>query len=292
MYLRLTRSLTAVLLASALALGVVALGPAAAQESIRIIGSTTVLPLAERWRVGFNAHHPGVEIAVSGGGSGTGIRALISRTAEIAMSSREIKQEELRQARAAGINPLDHVVAYDGIAVIVHPSNPLTQISVEQLSDIYVGKTRDWGALGAPGLGRIQVISRDSASGTYEVFKEAVVQLGETDKTRDYTPAALKQASNAAILALVSRTRTAVGYVGLGYVDQRVKVLRVIPMKQRRAVMPTPQTVRNGTYPIARSLHLYTDSEPTGTVKAFLEWVKGPQGQAIVREVGFVPVSE
>lgn len=268
----------------------------AASETIRQVGSTTVLPLAEKWQQEFNKLHPEVEIAVSGGGSGTGIKALTSGTAEIADSSREIKPEEVEQAKAAGVDPVEHVVAYDGIAVIVHPSNPLTEISVEELSDIYSGRVSEWAKvagrteLGAGGIGAIQVVSRDSASGTYEAFKELVVTMDGTDKSRDYAASALKQASNQAVVGLVSQTKTAIGYIGLGYVDESVKVLRVVPMGGGEAVDPAVESVKSGAYPVSRALYLYTDGEPTGVLKEYLDWIKGPEGQAIVGELGFVPV--
>jgi len=260
------------------------------KETVRQIGSTTVLPLAEKWRKAYNAKHPEVSIAVSGGGSGTGIEALLAGTAEIANSSRDIKPEEIERAKGKGVTPVEHLVAYDGIAVIVHPSNPLEALSVEQLSDIYTGKVKDWDAVGAKGLGAIQVVSRDSSSGTYESFKELVVTLGGKDKSRDYAPEALKQASNEAILSLVSQTKGAIGYVGLGYLSPKVKALKVIPVGGGEAVAPSAASVLDGSYPIARKLYCYTNGEPRGAVKAYLDWIKGPEGQAIVRELGFVPV--
>jgi len=267
-------------------------GPAGKEgraQTIRMIGSTTVLPLGERWQEEFNEQHPEVDIAVSGGGSGTGIKALISGTAEIAMSSRDIKEAEVEQARAAGVTLVEHTVAYDGIAVIVNPANPLREISLQELSDIYAGLVRDWSAPGVSGLGEIQLISRDSASGTYEVFKEIVVTLGGSDKSRDYAPEALKQTSNQAIIMLVSRTKGAIGYIGLGYVDGSVKLLPVSSGKKGEAVSPALDTVRDGSYPIARKLYLYTNGEPAGPTKEFLDWIEGEEGQAVVGELGFVP---
>lgn len=267
-------------------------GPAGGEgraQTIRMIGSTTVLPLGERWQEEFNKQHPEIDIAVSGGGSGTGIRALISGTAEIAMSSREIKQAEVEQARAAGVSPVEHTVAYDGIAVVVNPANPLRDISLEELSDIYAGVVRDWSALGAPGLGEIQLISRDSASGTYEVFKEIVVTLKNSQKSRDYAPEALKQTSNQAILTLVSRTKGAIGYIGLGYVDGSVKLLPVSAGNEGEAVLPAAEPVKDGSYPIARKLYLYTNGDPSGPTKELLDWIRGDEGQAVVGELGFVP---
>jgi phosphate transport system substrate-binding protein len=265
--------------------------PPAAVSKIRQIGSTTVLPIAEAWRKKYNESHPEVNIAVSGGGSGAGIEALIRGTAEIADASRAMKDKEKKQAEEAGMNAVEHTVAYDGIAVIVHPGNSVEVLSVEQLSDIFTGNVRDWKDVGGK-AGEIQIISRDSASGTYEAFKDMVVTLGKKDKQRDYAPEALKQASNQAVLATVGQTKTAIGYVGLGYIDDTVKAVKVIPMGSDEAVAATVETVKDGSYPVSRSLYMYTNGEPTGAVKEYLDWGKSAAGQAIVEELGFVPVSE
>jgi len=262
-----------------------------APRRIRQIGSTTVLPLAEEWRKGFNKAEPDIDISVSGGGSGTGIKALIAGTAEIANASREIEPKEVEQARAGGVEPVEHTVAYDGIAVIVHPSNPLEELSVQQISNIFSGRATDWRQVGGRG-GEIQVISRDSASGTYEAFKELVVTMQGRERERDYAPAALKQTSNQAVLALVARTKTAIGYVGLGYLDESVRALGVIPIDGEQAVAATVGEVAAGRYPVARALYCYTNGEPSGVLKQYLDWVKGPEGQAIVEELGFVPVRQ
>jgi phosphate transport system substrate-binding protein len=262
--------------------------PAGAKETIRQIGSNTILPLAEKWREAFNKLHPDVDLAVSGGGSGTGIKSLISKSCEIADSSREMKDKEIEEAKAAGVNPVQHLVAYDGIAVVVNPANPLTQITVEKLSDIYTGKTTNWDAAGAQGLGDIQVVNRESSSGTYDSFKEMVVQLHGKAKDRDYMAGTLNQTSTDAIKTLVAQTKSAIGYVGLGYVDSTVKVLKVVPVGGKAGVTATAETVLSGKYPISRKLYCYTDGEPTGNVLAYLDWIKGPEGQAIVKDVGYV----
>jgi phosphate transport system substrate-binding protein len=264
--------------------------PPAATGSIKMIGSTTVLPIAEAWQKKFNEMHPEVNIAVSGGGSGGGIEALLTGTADIGNASRAIKDKEKKRAEEAGMNVVEHTVAYDGIAVVVNPSNGLDALSVEQLSDIFTGKVRNWKDVGGE-AGEIQIVSRDSASGTYEAFKEMVVTLGKTDKERDYAPEALKQASNQAVVATVAQTKTAIGYIGLGYIDESLKPLKVIPMGGGDAVEPTPSTVGDGSYPVARDLYMYTNGEPTGAVKEFLDWGKSAEGQAIVDELGFVGLS-
>ena len=265
-------------------------GRSGGREMIQMIGSTTVLPLAEKWREGYNRERPEVQIAVSGGGSGTGIRALISGTAGIANSSRDISAEEVEQAKAAGVDPVEHVVAHDGIAVIVHPSNPIEAISLEQLSEVFSGQVADWSALGVGGLGSIEVVSRDSASGTYEAFKELVITMGGEEEGRDYAASALKQTSNQGILSLVAQTKSAIGYVGLGYLGESVKAVPVVAASGGAPVAPTAKSVTDGTYPIARALYCYTNGEPTGELKGYMDWIKGPEGQRIVEELGFVPV--
>ncbi len=261
----------------------------AAKETIRQIGSTTVLPLAEKWREGFNQEYPDTEIAVSGGGSGTGINALISGTAEIADASRPMKDKEKNAAKEAGIDPVEHVVAYDGIAVIVHPSNPVSQLSIEQLSDIFVGNIKNWKEIGGPDK-EIVLINRDSTSGTYEAFKELVVTLHKTDKEREYAAEALAVQSNQAVVASVKESKRAIGYVGLGYLDESVKVLRVITIGGGEPVEPSIENVQNKSYPISRALYMYTNGEPTGNLAKYFEYIRNPEGQAIVKELGYVPI--
>jgi phosphate transport system substrate-binding protein len=267
-------------------------GPQAAGTTINQIGSTTVLPLAEKWRDEFNKLHPEVNLAVSGGGSGAGIEALINKSAQIANASREIKDKEKETAATKGVSPVEHLVAYDGIAVIVSKDNPLTEISVAKLSDIYTGKTKTWDEVGAKGLGGIQLVNRDSASGTYDAFKEMVVQLGGKDKQRDYAAGTMNQTSNEAVLTTVGQAKGGIGYVGLGYVNDTVKALKIIGLKGGPAVGPSVETVMDKSYPISRALHMYTDGEPSGTIKEYLDYVKSDAGQAIVKELGFVPTGK
>lgn len=264
--------------------------PATTGASIRQVGSNTMLPLAEKWRSDYNAANPTVSIAVDGSGSGTGVKAFIAKSAEIANASRDLKDEEKKQAEAAGLKPVKHVVAHDGIAIVVNPANPLSEIALEKLSDLYTGKLTKWDDLGAKGLGNVQLVNRESSSGTYDSFKEMVVQLHGKEKTREFAAATLNQTSTQAIVALVSQTKTAIGYVGLGYVDSSVKVLKVIPIGGKAAVSASAETVLSGKYPIARALYCFTNGEPTGELKAYLDYIMGEKGQAVVSELGFIPI--
>jgi phosphate transport system substrate-binding protein len=257
---------------------------------IKQFGSTTVLPIAQKWQAAFNQLHPEIHLAVSGGGSGTGISQLAAKTCDIANSSRPIKEEEIQAAATRGVRPHEIPIAYDGIAVIVNRENPLKALSVEQLSGIYTGTLKHWESLGAPGLGSIQALGRDAASGTFESFRTMVVMLADTDRSRDYAADILQLSSNEAILQTVMQGRGAVGYVGLGYVTEQVKVLGVIPLQGTAAVSPSGETVRDGSYPISRRLYMYTDGEPTGPLQTYVEWCLSPAGQKLVQAAGYIPL--
>ncbi len=260
------------------------------EVTIDSIGSTTVLPIAEAWAKAYHEAHPNVAINVSGGGSGNGIKALIDGTADIANSSRPIKDEEVQFAKQKGVDPVEHVVAYDCIAVVVHPDNPIESLTIEQLSDIYSGEITSWDELGVSGMGEIILISRDSASGTYESWKEMVIQMGGEAEDRDYAPAALKNGSNKGIRETVAQTPSAIGYIGIGYINDDVKPIDVVPLGGGDAVAPTSENVQSGEYPVSRELYMYTDGEPTGVLKQYLDWGMSEEGQRLVEEQGFVPV--
>jgi len=246
-------------------------------RTLVLTGSTTVLPIAQLCAEKFMDQHPDVNISVRGGGSGVGIAALIDGTCDIAMASRPMKTKELKSARGKGINPLATVIAKDGIAIIVHPSNPLSEITLAQLKDIYTGKISNWKDVGGK-PGKIVVISRDVASGTFEVFKKIVLKGAKTRAD------ALMLASNKAVATTVEKTPGAIGYVGLGYISSKVKALAV------DGVEPTKETVVSGKYKLARPLYLCTDGKPTGLAKEFIDFVLSSEGQKIVNKIGFVPV--
>ncbi len=245
-------------------------------QNLVIQGSTTLLPIVQAAAEAYMDKHSDANIMVRGGGSGTGIAALIDRACDIANSSRTIKTKELKQAREKGVNLMGTVIALDGIAVIVHPNNPINEISIEDLKKIYTGKLTTWSAFG--GKGNIVVISRDVASGTFEVFNEKV--LGGAKMT----DGALMLASNLEIARAVEQTPGGIGYVGLGYLSDKVKVLKV------NGITPSEETVRNVSYPLARPLYMYTNGNPSGLAKSFIDFILSTEGQKIVRDNGFVPV--
>jgi len=247
------------------------------ENTLTMTGSTTVLPIAQMTAEVFMELHPKVNVSVRGGGSGVGIAALIDQTADIANASRPIKAKEIVTCRSKGIDPVGNVVAKDGIAIIVHPSNPVKELSIEQVRAIYTGEISKWSEVGGE-TKPIVAISRDVASGTFEVFKELVLEGGKTRED------ALMLASNKAVATTVKDTPQGIGYVGLGYLSADVKALAI------EGTSPTNETVVSGEYKIARPLFMYTNGEAKGLAKTFLDFVMGKEGQKIVEEIGFVSV--
>lgn len=244
-------------------------------ERIVIEGSTTVLPIAQKTAEEFMKKNAQASISVRGGGSSVGIASLLDGTCDIADASRAIKTKEIEQALSNGIDPVAHIVAMDGIAVVVHPSNPLSELTLAQIQDIYTGKVSDWSQVGG-NAGKIVIISRDTSSGTFEAFNELALNKAKV------VPSALMQASNQAVAQTVARTPGAIGYVGLGYLSSDIKAVLV------EGVECAESTVLSGKYPISRPLFMYTNGKPQGMVKQYLDYVRGAEGQALVEGAGFV----
>lgn len=256
-------------------------------------GSDTLVNLALAWAERYQSLHPEVRISVGGGGSGTGIAALINGTVDIANASRAIKPEEVEAARRNNIEPQEFVVARDAIAVIVHPENPVEQLTLQQISDIYSGKITNWRQVGGEDWPIVR-LSRETNSGTHVYFLEEVLRLGrEGDRTLFSTDTLLLPSSEG-ITAEVRDNPNSIGYDGLGYVTPEVKMVAVARQEaggsEGEYVLPSAATVNNGTYPIARDLYMYTAGAPAGAVKDYLDWIYTPEAQQIVEELGFVPV--
>ncbi|MBN1274167.1 MAG: phosphate ABC transporter substrate-binding protein [Candidatus Aminicenantes bacterium] len=260
-----------------LILGLAAGTYAVAAKNLTIKGSTTVLPITQSCAEAFMNKHADVNISVQGGGSGVGIASIIDGTADIGDASRPAKDKEITKAKENGIELYENVVAMDGIAVIVHPSNPISAITKEQIKNIYTGKISNWNEVGGR-KGRIVVISRDSASGTFETFNELAL---DKEKVR---PDALLNASNQAVAQIIARTPGAIGYVGLGYLSSAVKGLEV------EGVLPTKENVVNGSYILARKLFMYTKGKPKGITADFIDYVMSKEGQKLVDKAGFVAI--
>ncbi|MBL8056486.1 MAG: phosphate ABC transporter substrate-binding protein, partial [Anaerolineales bacterium] len=252
-------------------------------------GSDTMVNLALAWAEAYQAAHADVRLSVTGGGSGTGLAALVNGTVDIANASRAIKDEERTEAQANGIEPAEFVVARDAIAIIVHPDNPVDHLTLAQLSAMYSGAITNWRAVG--GADRpIVLLSRETNSGTHVFFLEHVVRLGQSGNATLFSPDTLLMPSSEGISVEVRQNPNAIGYDGLGYVTDDMKTLAVAADEAGPFVLPTIASVNDGSYPIARDLYMYTRGQPTGAVQAYLDWVLGAEAQAIVAQLGFVPV--
>jgi phosphate transport system substrate-binding protein len=244
-------------------------------ERIVVAGSTTVLPIAQKTAEVFMENNPEADISVRGGGSSVGISALIDGTCDIADASRPIKDTEIEKAASNGRDPVAHIVAMDGIAVVVNNSNPISKLSKQQIKDIFTGKLKYWSELGGRAE-EIVVVSRDSASGTFEAFAELVMNK---EKVRSNS---LMQASNQAVAQIVSKTSSAIGYIGIGFLSNALKPIEV------DNVVVSKESVLSGKYPITRPLFMYSNGKPQGLVKDYIDFVKSDKGQIIVEEQGYV----
>jgi phosphate transport system substrate-binding protein len=260
-------------------------------QRIQDIGSDTMVNLAQAWAEAYAKDHPKISVEVSGGGSGVGIAALINGTADIANASRQLEPSELERARNAGRAPAEHVVGFDGLAIYVHKNNPLEQITIEQLSEIYKenGRINAWSELGVtvPGAKSDQIVrvSRQNNSGTYSYFREHVV-----GKKNDFKFGSLDMNGSKEVVELVGRTPGAIGYSGLGYATPAVKFLRVAKTKGAPAVLPSLQSVQDKSYPISRPMFMFTPPNPPPHVADYLNWISSEAGQKIVETTGYVPL--
>jgi phosphate transport system substrate-binding protein len=260
------------------------------ERAIQNKGSDTLVNVALAWAESYRLVEPDISIAVTGGGSGTGIASLINGTVDIANASREMKEEEFEQARANGIEPVEHVVAIDALAVIVHPDNPVSELTIGQLSDIYAGKITNWSEVGGNDA-IIVLLSRETNSGTHVYFLEEVVRRGEEGDSTIFAPQTILMPSSVGITSELRRNPNAIGYDGLGYVDpEHEKILSVAEDGESSFVFPSVETALDGTYPLSRNLYMYTAGEPTGEIAAYLNWILSPAGQEIVTQLGFVPI--
>ncbi len=260
-------------------------------ETLRIRGSDTMLMLAQAWAESYAKVDPSVAVEVSGGGSGQGIAALVKGTIDIANCSRNLKPEEAAEARAStGKDPMEFVVGYDALAIFVHRDNPLEEITIGRLAQIYEvgGSLSLWSQLGAripAGRERIVRVNRQSSSGTYEFFRDHVL-----DK-RDFQLGSLDMNGSKEVVELIASTPGAIGYSGMAFATPDVKVLRVRAAEGTASYAPTIENVLSKRYPISRSLLIYTLGEPGPTVKKYIDWLRSSDGQQIVADAGYVPLA-
>ena len=248
----------------------------------RIKGSDTVLPVAQQTAERFMNQHPDTRGTVTGGGTGVGISALLDNTTDIAMASRPIKFSEKMKIKSAGEDVAEIVVAYDALAVVAHPSNPVKQLTRQQLEDIFRGKITNWKQVGGDDR-KIVVYSRETSSGTYEFFKESVL------KNKNYMASSLSMPATGAIIQSVSQTKGAIGYVGLAYVSPRVKTLSV-SYDGKHYAAPTVENATNKTYPIVRPLYYYYNVKKKAEIDPLIQYILSPDGQDIIKKSGYIPV--
>lgn len=258
-------------------------------KALQIKGSDTMVNLGQAWAEAFSKKRTGVNIAVTGGGSGTGMTALINGTCDLAESSRAIEPKEIEKAKAKGFAPKEFLVALDGIAVVVHPKNPVKNLTADQLREIFLGNITNWKTVGGANK-PIVILSREFNSGTHIFFKEHILRRGSAKGPEEFSPSALMMPSSQAIADEVAGNENAIGYYGMGYISPRQKIIAVAKDAKSPYIEPTLPNVKSKTYPISRPLFLYTCGEPKGMIKDFIDFVFSPEGQELVKKIDFVPI--
>lgn len=257
--------------------------------TLQIKGSDTMVNLGQAWAEVFMEKYPDASVAVTGGGSGTGIAAILNGTCDIAQSSRDVKEKELEEARKRGFEIVQIQTGIDALAVVVHPANPVSKLTVSQLSDIFTEKTQQWNTVGGSD-NSILVLSRERNSGTHVYFLEHVVRKGNENGPEEFAPAVLMMPSSQAIVGEVSQNPNAIGYVGMGYLTDKVKAVMVAKDEKSAYFPPTLEAAKHQQYPIARPLWILTHGQPQGLVKTFVDFILSADGQKIVQEMDFVPL--
>ncbi|MGD0592016.1 MAG: phosphate ABC transporter substrate-binding protein [Bacteroidota bacterium] len=260
-------------------------------NSLQIKGSDTMVNLGQAWAEAYMKQNPGTSIAVTGGGSGTGISAMVNNTCDIAEVSREMKESEIALIESKGFTPKKIIVALDGLAVVVNPANRISELTIDQLADVFTGKIKNWKELGGRDA-KMVLLSREVNSGTHVYFKEHVLRHGNAEGKEEFAPEALLLSSSQAIADEVSQNLDAIGYYGMGYITAKEKALKIAKEKNAPAISPTMDNVISGAYPISRPLLMYSKGEPKGLVKSFIDYVLSPSGQEIVKKLDFVPVQK
>jgi len=259
-------------------------------DSVQVKGSDTMVNLGQAWAEK-DMENEAAYIAVTGGGSGTGISSLLSKSCDIAMSSRTIKAKEIEQAKAKGIEPKEIKVALDGIAVVVNPKNPVDKLTLDQLAGIFTGKIANWKDVGGADL-QVVLLSREVNSGTHVYFKEHVLRKNDPNSKEEFAPGALMLPSSQAIADEVASNSGAIGYYGMGYISAKQKPVSIAKDAASPYEKPTVENVISGTYPISRPLFFYTNGEPQGATKKFVDFCLSPEGQKIVAATDFVPLKK
>jgi phosphate transport system substrate-binding protein len=261
--------------------------PNAPTGIVQVKGSDTLVNAEMMLSEAFSKEYKYISVAVTGGGSGVGIASLINKTCNIAAASREIKKKEIEIARGRGVEPKEFVVAYDGIAVIVNHNNPVSKLTINDLHKIYTGEATNWKEFGGKDM-EIVTLSREVSSGTHMYFKEEVVRLKDKNNTQEFSPGTLLLSSSQAIVEEVVSNESAIGYLGMGYVSERTKTLEL--SKNGQFYLADMNNVLKKNYPLSRPLYFYTNGEPNGITKMFIDFTLSMKGQEQFKESGFVPL--
>ena len=260
------------------------------ENSIQVKGSDTMVNLGQAWAEKYMEKNPDEFVAITGGGSGTGLSSLISGTCDICMSSRNIKEKEITLAEKKGINPNEIKVALDGLAVVVNPENPVGKLTLNQLADIFTGRISNWKELGGNDK-KIVILSREVNSGTHVYFKEHVLRQNDPNSKEEFAPHALLLSSSQAIADEVAGNSSAIGYYGMGYISNKQKPIAVAMDEKSEYIAPIIENVVNGSYPISIPLFIYTNGLPKGLTKRFIDFALSKEGQDIVLQTDFVPIN-
>lgn len=257
--------------------------------TVDIRGSDTMVNVTMAWAQKLMELDPLVDIVVNGGGSSVGIQSLITGTADVANASREIKPDEIKEAKSNKVNPFETIVGFDGIVVAVNKYNPVSKLTIKQLSDIFTGKIKNWKEVG--GRNRpIVLLSRESSSGTYEFFKEHVINEGKKNGGKNFAASASLLNNSSQIVEQIESNQNDIGYFGLGYATDKLKMIAVAKETKGPYIKPTVDTVKNKSYTISRPLIIYTNDRPKGNVKKYIDFVLGPKGQRLLEKAGFIAV--
>lgn len=256
---------------------------------MQIKGSDTIVNLVQVWAENFSKMDNTTNVGVTGGGTGTGFASLLNNTCDIAMASRQAEEKEINLAKEKNIVYKEFIVGLDGLAVLVNKDNPVNNLTMEQLRDIFMAKITNWKEVGGENR-PIVLLSRESNSGTHMFFKENVIRLGDEKNKDEFSPKALLMPSSQAIVDEIYQNPNAVGYAGIGFISDQIKALNISAKDSNDFIYPTIENVKEGIYPISRPLYLYTNGEPKGIVKDFIDYALSEEGQQVVVETFFVPI--
>ena len=262
-----------------------------ANVGMQIKGSDTIVNLVQVWAEKFSQINSGINVGVTGGGTGTGFAALLNKTCDIAMASRQVEENEINLAKKNNITYKEFIVGLDGLAVLVNKDNPVNELSIEQLRDIFMAKIINWKEVGGEDR-PIVLLSRESNSGTHMFFKETVIRLNDINSKDEFSPKSLLMPSSQAIVDEIYQNPNAIGYAGIGFMNNQTKAISVSAQNSTEYFYPTIENVMDGKYPISRPLYLYTNGDPKGIVKNFIDYALSEEGQKVVVETAFVPVKK